>query len=204
MDDRSGYGPRSTGRAATLLFAAAAAACLPATTASAGTDPGPALICLHDGIEPSRTARLIEEALGVLEQSGHDPTAYRLELRMEDVQSPDAPTIGADRVPSVVFVPARLGELYPLRVHPASPCVTSWVWQPGRFTAWQREVLARAREQIGAFPHDAAAPNDLWVLETREFVRIEVRQGERAVSVTLSKRGLDLVDRVRGEATPGG
>ena len=203
MDDRSERGPRQSGRAAVLVLAAAAISGPPATAAAVGSVPDASVICLHDGLEPSKTARLIDEALGVLAQSGHDPAAYRLELRMEDAQSPDAPSLGADRVPSVVFVPAHPGARYPVRVHPANPCVISWVWQPGRLTAWQREVVARARQQIETLPHEATDPNDLRVLEARELVRVELRRGERSVRVTLSKADLASVDRAGEDATFG-
>ena len=111
MGGRGGVTGRA-GRAAAMLCAAVPAVCAPGTAAAPGFDRGLAGVCLHDGIEPSQTARLIDEALAVLQQSGHDPSAYRLELRMEDARSPDGPTIHADRVQSVVFLPARRGELY--------------------------------------------------------------------------------------------
>jgi hypothetical protein len=182
----------------------------PAATPGAGhagrsgePDSAPALVCLHDGIEPSGTERLIEEALAVLKQSGHRPAAYRLDLRMEDARSPDAPAHRSTRVPSVVFLPLLPGEFYPLRVHPVSPCVASWVWQPERFTPWQREVLARAREQIDMLGPAARTLGDLQVQETLELIRIEFLQGSRRLYVTLNKRGLEVVDVVRRDETAG-
>jgi hypothetical protein len=172
-----------------------------AETVEASANPSE-VVCLHDGIEPSGTARLIEEAVAVLRQSGHEPTAYRLDLRMEDARSPDAPTRGAERVPSVVFLPATRADLYALRVHPVSPCVASWVWQPARFTPWQRAVLARAREQIERIRPAAPVLGDLQVHEAQKLVRIEFRDPTQRVSVTLSKQSLEVVDVVRESPGP--
>ena len=65
------------------------------------------------------------------------------------------------------------------------------------------QVLARAREQIDALLWAVPALLDLRVLETRELIRIEIRQGERNLSVTLSKRGLEHVDVMRRDEAPG-
>jgi hypothetical protein len=163
--------------------------------------------CLHEGLRPSGTEDLVAEALRVLEQSGHDPTAYRLELRSEDARHPDFPVPGAERATSVLFVPAEAGDLYPLRVHPMSPCVAAWVWQPERLTDWQRRVVAVAEERLAALPaaRSLSGRRYVRVLESETLLRIEVGDQEwdgetgsgRALSVTLRKEDLGVVDVTR-------
>ena len=196
--------PRADGRRREACAAFLLTAVISAAVSSPVVGEDGSLLCIHDGVEPSGTERLIDEAIRVLEQSGHDPSSYRLELRMEDTLQPDFPGLRRDRTRSVLFVPARSGDLYPVRVHPANPCVVTWVWQPERFTRWQRAVVGEARQRFETSFPDAGDGGwaHLRVLESREWVRIHVDGGRDGpepgsrpgFSVTLSKTDLSVVD----------
>jgi len=143
--------------------------------------------CFEVGLTSSSLDRLVSRAVRLLAAAGHDPAGYRLELRQEEPPQPDRPWLEVRPLPSVIFLPTRGGEAYPLRVHPAYPCVTAWLWQPQRFTPWQREVVERARGLL-AVGHAAR----LRVLESHDLLRIEPAQGQAGTAATTPLGSLTL------------
>jgi len=184
------------GRALRAGLCAAAAISVPALAIDEPPQ-GQTVHCIHDGVLPSSTERLVGEAIRVLEQSGHSSADYRIELRMEDPLEPDDPDPRRQRVRSVVFVPRQPGERYVLRIHPSAPCAALWVWEPDQLTDWQRSVIERARETVATMLAEGPAVRAvrIRVVESRDLLRVEIDEagppaapgGLRRFSVTLSR-----------------
>jgi hypothetical protein len=147
---------------------------------------------------PIPSESLVREAVRMLKQAGHDPADFAVELRMESATRPDADPMGRDLKPSVIFHPRQTG--YALRVHSAIPCGVGWVWRPGRFTAWQSEVVARASEAVRrARPSGSSEPSDVQVAESSDHLGVYVwtgPDGESAgpdLTVIMRKSDLSVV-----------
>jgi hypothetical protein len=168
--------------------------------------------CIGVGITPPRLDELVTDALRVLEQAGHDPAAYVLELRMEDLHQPDFRGIDAQLVPSVVFFPRAGSDRYPLRVHPRNPCSVGWLWRPESFTEWQREVLRRAGSALEEVASGSLAPgrSDVEVLESSGELALHLwsvdgaAPGLRREEIRLTIRKSDLSVVVLPGDRPGG
>jgi len=187
-----------------------AALTLPGRPASAADAPGPAefgrdddVVCLPSAVAELPVERFIRGAIRVFEQTGHDPRAYRMELRQEDPRESDFRALGAELETSIVFIPRQDGELYPVRVRARHPCVVSWLWQPDRFTHWQRGVLRRTQE-LAADAWEQLGGDHLVgveVLESRDAVAVylwRVEQPDRTsdtaeIFVVLNKTDLESV-----------
>jgi len=182
------------------LLLALVCAALPADGRDDSSDP--TVACIEVGLTPPPLERLVTDALRVLEQAGHDPGAYVLDLRLEDLHHPDFRDIEAQLVPSVVFLPRDETVLHPLRVHPRSPCNVSWLWRPEAFTPWQREVVEQARlalieivpraevleradvellESADELALSIRTFDDLDHLVSREEIRLTIRKSDLAV-----------------------
>jgi hypothetical protein len=179
--------------------------------ASAADATGPAefgrdddVICLPATVGELPVERFIREAIRVFEQTGRDPRAHRMELRQEEFRGSDHPMLGAEFETSIVFIPRQTGDLYPVSVRAKQPCVVSWLWEPDRFTDWQRRVLRRAQElSAGAWEQligDRLV--DVEVSESRDAVAVRlwrVEEADRAsntteIFVVLNKTDLEPVD----------
>jgi hypothetical protein len=157
---------------------------------------------LADGcLDPKRADNdplaLIRGAIDLVESTGHEPSRYRLELRTEDALQPDVPTLDAERVDSVIFVPREPDELYPLRVNRMNPCAVGWVLRPFAPTVWQRRVIDRATAIVReSEPVDGSrAAIDVQVLESDRLVGVRILQEDgQSVSVTLRKSDLTALE----------
>ncbi len=153
-----------------LSCAAAAVQALPASPASAQEhDPRGCISWLA----PIPSGLLVRRAVEMLEQCGHDPQSFGVELRLEDADHPDSPRPDRRLEPSVIFRPLPLQgfEGYAVRVQRAIPCGIGWVWEPQRFTAWQTAVVARARAALeAARPLLWSGISDVQVAESRDYL----------------------------------
>ena len=117
---------------------------------------------------------------------------------------PDSSWITRDLEPSVMFVPLDPDDDYPVRVHSAIPCGGGWVWDPERFTGWQRNVVARASEAARrARPAAWSEPRDVQVAESAEHLAIYIWTAadedseEPALTMIMRKADLEVI-RVDG------
>jgi hypothetical protein len=136
-------------------------------------------------LAPLPAAALLGEAVRVLRATGHDPAAFRAELHLET---------GA-REPSVVFRPLEPGDGYAVRVDPAIPCGLLWVWEPERFTPWQRDAIRRATEAArSAGPLPAGDLSDVRVVEWGGRLAVELWTAESSElpALTVFLRASDL------------
>ena len=150
-----------------LALAALSIAALTIAAEAPSAPPEDAPSCLRPGMVRPSTEVLVRDALDTLRRAGHDPAAYRLELR----------TGGTTGDVELVFLPRGDPLRYALAVRSDDPCAVRWLWQPERFTAWQRAVLERARELLA---DSAGAPG-------AEFVAVDVFEAPEAVTVELRR-----------------
>lgn len=169
----------------------ALAAVAAAAAAASDTCVGPVMV-------PADTAKFARRAVAVLRAAGHDPEAYRLEIRREDPVTPYFPDPAARRVTSAMFLPKQVGSDYALRVNAVQPCVVSWVLEPSSLTPWQRRVLERAVEGARRSGIDWSDPGgiDISVLESRDELGIHVWRQGSSFELRLRKADLAQLDDV--------
>ncbi len=161
-------------------------------------------VCIESGLTGGGLGDLIRDAVVILRQSGHDPASYRMELSIERAGPAEVGSEAGSSYPSVVFHPTGGSDLYPVRVDRTEPCVVSWVWQPERFTAWQRLVIERAREVLRRnWPRGPSESlSGVRVVETQDEVTVRLMLGEPDASglapsraeVTLRRDDLTAID----------
>ena len=152
-----------------LALAALSIAALSITVEASTPPQEHDLSCLRPEMARASTATLVTDAVATLRRAGPDPAAYELELRSV------APTNDLE----LVFTPRRDPLRYALAVRADDPCAVRWLWQPERFTPWQRAVLDRARVLLAG---SAGAPG-------AELVAVDVFEARDAVTVELRHAG---------------
>ena len=139
---------------------------------ASGSPSEPDLSCLRPEMGRASASTLVGDAMATLRRAGHDPAAYALELRSG----------GRASAVELVFSPRGDPRLYALAVRSDDPCAVRWLWQPERFTPWQRAVLERARELLAGSGTEAAGA---------EIVAVEVFEAPDAVTVELRRASGD-------------
>jgi hypothetical protein len=129
-----------------------------------------------------------------MRETGRDPAAFDLEIRRDYLDSElEAPLVRA------LFLPQDPARDHAVEVRADHPCAVTWLWDPPRFLARQREVIERASE-IARIERPAGERLDaVEVVESRYWFGILVRlEGEPDLHVVLRKS--DLTRIVAGEA----
>jgi hypothetical protein len=126
--------------------------------AVASADP-----CGSAGMLPSDIHGLVRLAVRTLGRCGHDPAAYRVELR----RAPPA---------RVVFVPVEPSASYPLEVRLDEPCTCRWP-RAAALSDMQRRVLDHARRAVAELrdpPWLVDAATEVEIVEIPDALAVHV------------------------------